>query len=280
LDIDPGTVVANRYRISYLLKRGGMWEVFAAEDIRTGRPVAIKLLRADAKATSPAVPRFRQEARAVASIHSDHVTQVLDVEEDSKHGVVLVFELLLGESLLDRLKRTGPMPFVELYAIIEQVWMGLSEAHLAGITHRNLKPSNVFLECRLDGTARVTILDFGVLTEMGKSLGAFSFMPPEQIGKAKVVDHRADIYACTTMIYQALTGQLPYAARNILVMVEKKAKEDAPKLSLAMGKPVDPRLTAFVMQGLARDPGKRFQTALEALAGWRELRPGPRAAST
>src|SRR6185503_2282793 len=284
LDIEPGTVVANRYRISRAIGRGGMGEVFAAENIRTGRHVAIKLLRADSKTKSSAVERFRREARAAGSINSDHVTQVLDVEEDPEHGVVLVFELLEGESLIERLKRTGPIPFDELYVIIDQVWMGLADAHRAGIVHRDLKPSNVFLELRPDGTTRVKILDFGIsklpkemggetLTEMGQSLGTFSFMPPEQIGKAKTVDHRADIYACATLIYQALTGQLPYQARNILVMVEMKSKTDARKLAEAMGGPVDPRLEAFVAQGLARDPSKRFQTAVEALAAWRELRP-------
>ncbi len=284
MDLDPGTIVANRYRISRPLGRGGMGEVFAAEHIRTGRPVAIKLLRQDSKAKATAVKRFQQEARAAGQINSDHVTQVLDVEEDPDHGVVLVFELLEGESLIDRLKRTGPIPFDELWPIIEQVWMGLADAHRAGIIHRDLKPSNVFLERRPDGTMRVKILDFGIskvpkeaggetLTEMGQSLGTFSFMPPEQIGKAKTVDHRADIYACSTLIYQSLTGQLPYAARNILVMVEMKSKTDARKLSDAMGGPVDPRLEAFVARGLAREASQRFSTAVEALAAWRELRP-------
>ncbi|MFO0759825.1 MAG: protein kinase [Byssovorax sp.] len=290
MDIDPGTVVANRYRISRPLGRGGMGEVFAAENIRTGRPVAVKLLRSDTKTKSSAVARFRQEARAAGSINSDHVTQVLDVEEDAEHGVVLVFELLEGESLIDRLKRTGPITLEELFPIIEQVWMGLADAHRVGIVHRDLKPSNVFLERRPDGSTRVKILDFGIskipkeiggetLTEMGQSLGTFSFMPPEQIGKAKTVDHRADIYACATMIYQSLSGQLPYSARNILVMVEMKAKTDGRPLAEAMGAPVDPKLEAFLTRGLARDPNQRFQSAHEALAAWRELKPMSRAAT-
>jgi serine/threonine protein kinase len=284
LDLEPGTVVANRYRISRPLGRGGMGEVFAAENIRTGRPVAIKLLRQDSKGKSSAVARFRQEARAAGRINSDHVTQVLDVEEDAEHGVVLVFELLEGESLIERLKRTGPIPFAELWPIIEQVWMGLADAHRADIIHRDLKPSNVFLERRPDGSTRVKILDFGIskvpkevggetLTEMGQSLGTFSFMPPEQIGKAKTVDHRADIYACATLIYQSLTAQLPYSARNILVMVEMKTKTDARKLSEALAGPIDPRLEAFVARGLSRDPAQRYPTAVDALNVWRDLRP-------
>ncbi|HTN91656.1 MAG TPA: protein kinase, partial [Sorangium sp.] len=126
MELEAGTVVANRYRIIRQLGRGGMGEVFAAENIRTGRQVAIKLLRADSKAKSSAVERFRREARAAGSINSDHVTEILDVEEDAEHGIVLVFELLEGESLIDRLKRTGPIGFEELHPIIEQVWMGLA----------------------------------------------------------------------------------------------------------------------------------------------------------
>jgi eukaryotic-like serine/threonine-protein kinase len=284
LDIEPGTVVANRYRIIHPLGRGGMGEVFAAENVRTGRTVAVKLLRADSKAKSSAVKRFEQEARAAGKINSDHVTQVLDVCEDDEHGIVIVFELLEGESLIDRLKRTGPIPIEELYPFIEQVWLGLADAHRAGIIHRDLKPSNVFLERRPDGHTRAKILDFGIskvpkemggetLTEMGQSLGTFSFMPPEQIGKAKTVDHRADIYACATLIYQALSGQLPYNARNILVMVDLKSKTDPRPLSEVMDKPVDPRLEAFLSRCLARNPDNRFQSVMEALAGWRELRP-------
>ncbi|KYF97439.1 hypothetical protein BE20_38595 [Sorangium cellulosum] len=127
MELEAGTVVANRYRIIRQLGRGGMGEVFAAENIRTGRQVAVKLLRADSKAKSSAVERFRREARAAGSINSDHVTEILDVEEDPELGIVLVFELLEGESLIDRLKRTGPIAFEELHPIIEQVWMGLAD---------------------------------------------------------------------------------------------------------------------------------------------------------
>jgi len=259
-----------------------MGEVFAAENTRTGRYVAIKLLHADAKTKASSVERFRREARASGSINSDYVTQVLDVEDDPNFGIVLVFELLEGESLIDRLKRTGPISFEELHPIIEQVWMGLADAHRVGIIHRDLKPSNVFLEQRPDGSIRVKILDFGIsklpkgmegetLTEMGQSLGTFSFMPPEQIGKAKTVDHRADIYACATMIYQSLTGQLPYVAKNVLVMVEMKAKQPPRTVGEALERYVDPRLESFMAKGLARDANERFQSAAEALAAWREL---------
>ncbi len=283
MELEAGVVVAQRYRIQRHLGRGGMGEVFAAENIRTGRIVAVKVLRADSKQKSSAVARFRREARAAGAINSDHVTQVLDVEEDAEHGIVIVFELLEGESLIERLKRTGPMTFDELFPVVEGVLIGLADAHKSGVIHRDLKPSNVFLERRPDGATRVKILDFGIsklpkevggdtLTEMGQSLGTFSFMPPEQIGKAKTVDHRADIYACATLVYQAMSGQLPYAAKNILQMVDLKTKSEPRPLSAVLDGPVDPRLEAFLQKGLAREPDNRYPTAQDALDAWRDLR--------
>jgi predicted Ser/Thr protein kinase len=283
LAIEPGTIVAKRYRVTDELGKGGMGEVFAAENTRTGRMVALKVLRAESKQKQSAIERFRREARAAGSINSDFVTQVLDVEDDAEHGIVLVFELLEGESLVERLKRTGPVPYAELWGIVEAVWIGLADAHAAGIIHRDLKPSNVFLEQRR-GSRRVKILDFGIsklpkkistqsLTQVGQSLGTFSFMPPEQIGKAKSVDHRADIYACTTLIYQAMSGKLPYHAKNVVAMMELKNKTEPRTLGEVMKTPIDPRLEAFISRGLSRNPDARFQTALGALSAWRALRP-------
>jgi len=283
LALEPGTVVAKRYRVQEQLGKGGMGEVFSAEHMRTGRRVAIKVLRAESKTKQSAIERFRREARAAGSISSDFVTQVLDVEDDPEYGIVLVFELLEGESLVERLKRTGPIPFHELWGVVEAVWMGLADAHAAGVIHRDLKPSNVFLEHRKGGL-RVKILDFGIsklpktistesLTQVGQSLGTFSFMPPEQIGKAKNVDHRADIYACTTLVYQAMSGKLPYKARNVVAMMELKNKSEPRSLGEVMAAPVDATLEAFIARGLARDPNARFQSAIEALAAWRQLRP-------
>ncbi|MSP26165.1 MAG: serine/threonine protein kinase [Myxococcales bacterium] len=283
MSLEPGTLVATHYRVLRQLGKGGMGEVFAAENLRTGRHVAIKLLRAEAKQKLTAIERSRREARAAGAIRSPFVTEVYDVEDDPEHGIVLVFELLEGESLVERLKRTGPIPFPEVWTTVEAVWAGLADAHAAGIIHRDLKPSNVFLDYS-SGTVAVKIVDFGIsklpralsgdsLTQAGQSLGTFSFMPPEQVGKAKSVDQRADIYACATLVFQSLTGRLPFAAKNSVAMMELKLKHDARSMSEASGAVFDERLEAFVRKGLARDPGDRFQTALEALSEWRRLRP-------
>ncbi len=283
MSIEPGTVVAGHYRVLYPLGKGGMGEVLAAENLRTGGHVALKVLHAESKRKHTAIERFRREARAAASVVSPFVTQVYDVEDDDERGIVLVFELLKGESLVERLKRTGPIPFPELWTIVEAVWTGLADAHAAGIIHRDLKPSNVFLDFS-SGTLGVKILDFGIsklpkemtgesLTQAGQSLGTFSFMPPEQVGKAKSVDLRADIYACATLVFQALTGKLPFLAKNSVAMMELKLKHDPRSMFEASGTAFDERLEAFVRKGLARDPNARFQTAREAVAAWRSLRP-------
>jgi serine/threonine-protein kinase len=258
--------------------------VFAAENVDTGRQVAIKIplrYRED-RVLDPS--RFGDEIRAHSAIDSEHVVKVVDVAKDPTHGALLVFELLDGETLRQRVVREGPLTLAQLHPIVDQVWRGLGDVHRVGIVHRDIKPSNVFLERLGDGSTRAKILDFGscklpaamggdTLTQLGQSLGTFQYMPPEQIGKAKTVDQRADIYACTTMIYQMLTGRLPYPAQNLLLLVDFKCKTDARTLGEVTGGPVDPRLEAFVARGLARDPGKRFQTASEALFAWRELQP-------
>ncbi len=262
-----------------------MGEVYVAQSLQSGKLVAIKVLKSDVKSKYSAIARFRREARAVSMIESNYVAKVLDVGDDLEFGIFIVSELLRGESLIDSLKRKGPMPFDELHPIICQVWQGLVDAHRVGIIHRDLKPSNIYLEA-LDKGTRVKILDFGIskipkdleeetLTEIGQSLGTFSFMPPEQIGRAKFVDPRADIYSCSTLIYQALSGKLPFDAHNALVVAEMKSNQDPRPLSEAMDCKVDPELNQFLMKGLARDPDQRFSTALEALDEWKYLQRKP-----
>ena len=283
--MEPGTLIANRFRIDREIGKGGMGEVFAATNVQTGEAVALKLLRAEVKARRVSMERFRREARAGGFIKSDYVTEILEVDQDPERGIVLVFELLEGESLIERLKRTGPIHFTELWSIVECIWMGLHDAHTAGIIHRDLKPSNIFLSPRDKPLPpSVKLLDFGIsklprevivetLTRVGQSLGTFSFMPPEQIGKAKEVDERADIYSAATLIFQSMSGQLPYKARSAVQMMDLKSRQEPRRLRDAMEFPISEALDDFVAKGLAREPNARFQTAHEALERWRELRP-------
>jgi serine/threonine protein kinase len=289
--VAPGTLLAGRYRIDRLLRLEGFGALFLATEQRTGAAVAVKIHDAlsEASPSKPALTpgqknvvrqRFRREVEAMKRIHSRHVPRVLEVAEDDEHGLVVCLEPIEGESLIDRLKREGPLPLETIHPIFERVWIGLDDIHKVGVVHRDIKPSNLFLESGPDGATRVKILDFGLcklatdplsLTEIGQSLGTFSFMPPEMIGKAKTVDHRADIYACGTAIFQALSGELPYCARNILEMVDLKVKTEARRLGEVMGERVGTDLEAFLVRALARDRSQRFQTAEDALVAWRRL---------
>lgn len=256
-----------------------MGELFKARDTRTERKVALKLLRPDNKHRVDAIERFRREARAAGMINSDHVTQVLGVEDDPKLGIAIAFELLEGESLLERLRKGGPMGPDTIYPLVAQILRGLADAHAVDIIHRDLKPSNVFLERRGDED-RVKILDFGIsklpktiakttLTEPGQSLGSFMFMPPEQIQRAALVDHRADIYAMGSLVFQAMTGHLPYSARNMVELVQMKVSQGPRSMGQAANKTFPPELEAWVAKCLALSPDSRFQSAKEALDAWK-----------
>lgn len=282
MQIRPGTIIAGTYEIVGPLGRGGMGELFRARNARTERKVALKLLRPDAKSRADAIERFHREARAAGLINSDYVTQVLDIQDDPVHGIAIVFELLEGENLLDYLRRTGVMTIESVYPLVEQILQGLQDAHRVGIIHRDLKPSNVFLVQRPDGALRVKILDFGIsklpktmakvtLTEPGQALGSFMFMPPEQIQKAANVDQRADLYALGTLVFQAMTGHLPYNARSMIELVQMKTSADPRTLSQVTGKPFPPALQAWVDRCLKRNPGERFQDAGEAAAAWKAM---------
>jgi serine/threonine-protein kinase len=278
----PGTIVAYRYRVKRLLRQSTIGEVLLAEHLGTGAEVEIKLVRGAGAGRSTLdrstlCTRLRREACALATIGSERVQRVIGVDEDAERGPLLVYERLEDESLLDLFERRGPMPLAELHPLIIETWLGLVDMHDHRVIHRDLKPSNIVVARRGDGRPRVKLRGLDVcklagsedLTEMGMSLGTFSFMATDLIGKAKTADHRADIYACATLVYQALSGQLPYTA----VMVEMKATTDARTLAEAIPGPVDPRLEAFIARGLARNPRHRFHSAREALADWRELCP-------
>ena len=285
-----GTVLAERYLVVGPLRREALGRFFLAMDLRTSVVVAVKVYRADEdepgrEAADLPLARARclREADLLARIDSPHVPLALDITEDAERGALLVCEWRERQSLLDRLKSRGPMPVEELHPLVSQAWQGLCDIHRSDMVHRCLKPANLVLEKDRGGARRVILFDFGLarvgsegvdgvtLGDFGRALGLFSFMPPEQIGRAKTVDRRADIYALSTVIFQALSGQLPYRARNILALVEAKTKTSARRLSEILGEDVDPRLDTFLARGLERDPASRFQTAEEAHAAWSDL---------
>ncbi|MFO0755579.1 MAG: serine/threonine-protein kinase [Byssovorax sp.] len=284
MDIEAGTVIAGRYRVLGHLRPEGAGAVYEAERVDDRRKIALKVLRGDLRRAPSSAARLRLEAKTIEAVDSDHLIRGLAYDEDRELGPLLAMEMLEGETLLARLKRGGPLRLADLHPLVEQTLQGLKDLHRAGVIHADIRPQNLFLETCDGPSPRIKILDFasahlpaerstGERLAPFECLGTFSFMPPEQIAKAETFDHRADIYACATVIFQALSGRLPFSSRDMLAMVEAKCKTDAPKLGEKARGPVHPEVEAFVALGLARDPEERFQSAAAALAAWRAITP-------
>jgi serine/threonine protein kinase len=288
--IHPGDTLAG-YRVTTLLGRGGMGEVWAAREEAGVREVAIKVLLPRAALKPDLVRRFEREARAVAAVQSPYVCQLLGFERDGKTGAhLLVFEKLEGESLSERLRRELYLPFAEVGPILDDVWQGLVAAHAAGIIHRDLKPGNIFLE-RIAGQARrerAKVLDFGIskltkkdpldtaepsLTDFDATLGSFAYMAPEQIRGAARVDERADVYALGAVAFRALSGRLPFEGSSSGMIMALKIDRAAPTLSEVTEEQWPIGIERFLAKALQRDRELRFGTAPEALAEWRAIQP-------
>ena len=162
----PGELLDGRYRISRLIAEGGMGAVYEAEAVRIGRPVAVKVLHPRFAASPLEVERFRREARVAVQVSSPHVVEMLDFGQAASGELFLVMELLRGESLRDRLAREGFLPPLQVADLMRQLLRGLAAAHAVGVTHRDLKPDNLWLVPEA-GRERLTILDFGIAKQAG-----------------------------------------------------------------------------------------------------------------
>lgn len=278
------------YRVTQLLGRGGMGEVWAAVD-PSGAEVAIKVLLPNAALKPEIVARFEREAALGAAIDSPFVCKLLGHARDEAGALLLVFEKLEGESLSERLTREKYLSFAEVGPIIDDMLEGLAAAHRANVIHRDLKPGNVFLEWTGDAERpeRAKLLDFGVsklarkgpgirhdepsLTEFDATLGSFAYMAPEQVRNSARVDHRADLYAVGAVAFVALAGRLPFEAGNAAAVIAMKMDRVAPTLSEATGEQWPSGLERFVARALDRDPERRFASADEAREAWRACLP-------
>lgn len=280
--LEHGTILHDAYELTEAIGRGGMGGVYAARRLSDGLRVAIKLLTPERAYLHEATERLRREAIAVRRISGERVVHALDVFEDPRFGIGVVFEYLEGETLEDRLRREGRLALSDATPIVEQILEGLAAAHEQDIIHRDLKPSNIFLAASASGVD-VKLLDFGVsrlpreqgfesLTQRHQNLGTFSYMAPEQIGMASTVDSRADLYSCGAVVFRLLSGELPHVARSMGEAILSKRETPARSLRDAMpasGPGVGPAVEGFVARLLAMQPADRFQTALEALVAWR-----------
>jgi serine/threonine-protein kinase len=282
--LNPGDIIDGKYRIVRLLGEGGMGAVYEGENTRIHRRVAIKVLHANVAEQGEAVARFEREAQAAGRIGSEHIVEVLDLGTLPSGDRYLVMEYLDGEGLGSRIKARGRLTAHELSPIAFQLMEGLASAHGAGIIHRDLKPDNVFLLRARGGKADfVKLLDFGIskfsalsgdsgfsMTRTGAVMGTPYYMAPEQAKGSRDLDHRVDIYATGVILYEALTGQVPFNADTFNELLFKIVLEE-PKPLEHVEPSIDRGFAAIVSKAMARDPAHRFQSASEmqnAIAMW------------
>ncbi|MEZ4407156.1 MAG: serine/threonine-protein kinase [Polyangiales bacterium] len=269
-----GRILAGRYALGGVIGRGGMGIVFEGRHLALDRPVAVKLLRPDLARSVDAVERFHREARAAAAIGNEHIVEVLDFGLGAEGDAYLVMELLAGEDLSARVAREGPSPPAVAVAIAREVLDALEAAHDKGIIHRDLKSENIFVVAH-DGGERVKVLDWGIskvleesgerrgpITRDGVVLGTPHYMAPEQSADGALVDHRADLYALGCILFELLTGRVPFTGATAMEVLYKHNHNAPPRLSeLLPPRSVDPRLDAILQRLLAKDRDDRFADA-------------------
>lgn len=221
-----GVAIGGKYEIRRVIGAGGMGVVCEAKHVEIGKRVAIKLIDKTMKESELIVARFKREARAAGRIDSDHIVDVFDVGADARVGLYMVMEYLTGEDLQSRLERETKIDTKLGVMIMHQTARALAKAHAAGVIHRDLKPANVFLTERDNGQLLVKLLDFGVskligeasgsarITGIGTPIGTPLYMAPEQAEGKEDVDGRADVWSLGAMMYESLSGELPFPDRG------------------------------------------------------------------
>ncbi len=288
--IAPGALIDGKYRVERVLGMGGMGVVVAAMQVALDRRVAIKLLRPGR--TGPAlIERMMREARAAARLKGQHVARVLDVVRSagpvpSAGSPYIVMEYLEGRDLAAVLRKKGPLSIADAAAYVLQACEAIAEAHALGIVHRDLKPENLFLTSRVDGRPLVKVLDFGIskltmpppgpegleLTLTADLVGSPSYMSPEQLRRTRNVDQRTDQWSLGVILFELLTGVLPFPANDLKQLRARVLHVEAPAVS-TLRPDVPPPLVAAIARCLEKDAARRFPAVadlaevLEPIAG-------------
>jgi eukaryotic-like serine/threonine-protein kinase len=272
LGVEPGSVIGGKYRIDRLLGKGGMGVVVAATQLALDRTVAIKLVRSDCVQDPQAVERLLREAKAVASISSEHVARVLDVGTLDSGAPFIVMEYLEGSDLQTLLQNAGPLPAVDAVDFVLQACEALAEAHRNGIVHRDIKPANIFVARLPGGSACVKVVDFGISKMIGLGslepltlptsvVGSLFHMAPEQMRGAPV-DARTDVWALGLLLFEMLTGRKPFQADAWPAVCAQVLSDGTPFLSAPV-EGVDAELAAVIERCVRRSPSERYGNVAE-----------------
>ncbi|MCC7532113.1 MAG: protein kinase [Candidatus Melainabacteria bacterium] len=267
-----GKKIEGKYEVQSILGEGGMAIVYKAYHTKMERLVVIKVMQGWLLSNKNAVERFERESKMTAKLAHPNIVTVFDYGVLNQKEPYLVMEYIKGESLGDKIARQGALPFATAAGIIIQICRGLQEAHNVGIIHRDLKPDNILLQDRSDRPDWVKIVDFGIshlvqgnkrLTKTGKMVGTPEYIAPEQL-KDKPLDIRTDLYALGIILYETLTGRVPFEGESAEAILMKHLLEPPPPLSFhnddfAEGTPFD----AIIAKALRKEPDERYQTATE-----------------
>jgi eukaryotic-like serine/threonine-protein kinase len=280
----PGEVLPGGYHIEGQLGRGGHSIIYAARDVSDGKPVAVKVLDDDGL-TEAARARFVREADIHRKLQSEHVARVLAAYDLERTGlgrdgtggrlVYIVMERLTGEDAERRVQREGPQPVERAIGWILDACDALAEAHAAGVVHRDLKPANLFLVRGPDRPSMVKLLDFGIarlrdgqgitggrLTTSTSVFGSPAYIAPEQLLSSHKADARADVYGLGATLFELVTGQVPFPAKNLADMTANIIREP-PRSPRAIRPDIPTKLDRIILRCLAKNPAERFQTVIE-----------------
>jgi serine/threonine protein kinase len=261
----PGAVLARRYRVVALLGKGGMGEVYRADDLTLGQPVALKFLPEAAVRNEDFLARFRNEVRTARGVSHPNVCRVYDVGEVDGQ-TFLSMEYVDGEDLASLLRRIGRLPPDKALQIARQLCAGLAEAHREGVLHRDLKPANVML----DGRGHALITDFGlagVAEQIGGAdvrSGTPAYMAPEQL-EGKGVSVKSDIYSLGLLLYEILTGKRAFEGET-LAELQRARRKKPPNRPSSVVKDLDPAVERVILRCLEPDPANRPASALAVAA--------------
>jgi eukaryotic-like serine/threonine-protein kinase len=273
--VEPGRVIAGRYRVEGLLGQGAMGSVHRAVQLSVGRAVALKLLVDEHRSSTAYIERFEREAEALSRLSHPNTVRLFDFGTTEQGCPFLVMELLVGSDLASDLERQGPLRWDQMLAVVQGVAASLAEAHAAGIVHRDIKPANVFL-CAGGVWPAIKVLDFGVagathpvpsrkLTMTGTVIGSAAYMSPEQ-AQGQPSGAASDLYGLGVLAFEALTGRTPFEPRAFTAQLLAKVLEPAPALRQVWpGLDVPAEVERLVGELLEREPARRPASASAVL---------------
>jgi serine/threonine protein kinase len=272
--MEPGTIIAGRFRVGRLIGEGGMGSVYEAQHLVLPRRFAIKVLRPEVSRDQTFVERFRREAIAAASIEHPNVIYITDFGATEDNLVYLVMEYLEGDGLDQLLSRFTRLSMTRSLPILAQIADALDCAHRQNVVHRDLKPENILLSEVRGQQDFVKLLDFGIakmqtpqfagmaLTMQGQVFGTAEYMSPEQ-ATGEAVDGRSDLYAVGCLAYEMLTGDPPFTGNAVSVLQAHVRTPPQPPSSRLPEHPIPPPLDALILRCLAKEPAERYQSGAE-----------------